>query len=250
MKDKLKQFTNTKQFHMCVILVIIVGILFTTGMIVLMYNVEGEINIPFELSKVSVISYVEGTDIEDNENKWNLNVSQNNDIYLYISKNENYDKSEIIDNVKIDNFIIKEKNKIGDLKLFKPDSNTQNVIFKNIAENEVNEIEFVGSMNSSIKDLKISNQGGLVIFRYSIENIGNYISNDDEEINHSDLLKKLNINNQDLKFSISFDVNINLHSKKSYKTSINIELPINDVVNNGIQTKEITDFEKIVFKRK
>lgn len=250
MKDKLKQFTNTKQFHICVLLIIIVGILFSTGVIILMYNVEGEMSIPFELSKVSVISSVEGTDVEDNENKWNLNVSQNNDVYLYISKNENYNTSEIIDNIKIDNFIIREKSKIGELKLFKPDSNSQNVIFKNISENEVEKIEFVGAMNSSIKDLKISNQGGLVIFRYAINNIGNYISNEDEEINHGDLLKKLNIDNQDLKFSISFDVNINLHSKKSYKASINLELPINDVVNGGIQTREITDFEKIVFKRK
>lgn len=253
MKEKLKQFMNTKQFHMCIIAIIIVIILFITGVITLMYNVEGEMNPPFELSKISIISSVEGTDIEDGINKWNLNVSQNNDVYLYINKNEEYNKKEIIDSIKLDNFSIKENSKIGELKLFKPDSSTQNYILKNISENEVNEIEFIGSMNSSIKDLKISNQGGLVIFRYAVNNIGNYISNNEKEVinsNSNELLKKLNINNDDLKFSISFDISINLNSGKSYKANIDLDFPVNDVVNEGTQSREITDLENIVFKRK
>ena len=105
-------------------------------------------------------------------------------------------------------------------------------------------------MESSIKEQKISNQGGLVVFRYAINNIGNYISNDDEEINHSNLLNKLNINNDDLKFKVSFDINITLNSGKIYKSNIELELPVNDVVNNGVQSTEYTDFDNIVFKRK
>ena len=104
-------------------------------------------------------------------------------------------------------------------------------------------------MNSNIKEMKISNQGGLVVFRYAINNIGNYISNDDEEINHSELLKKLNVNDDDLKFKVTFDICITLNSGKAYKSNISLELPVNDVVNQGTQSTELTDLKNIVFKR-
>ena len=250
MKERIKQIINTKQFHIIMVLFIILAILFVVGVISLKYNVEGEGNLPFYISKISIISNVEGVDIEDEVNKWNLQVNQNNDIYLYIKKNDRYKDTEIIESVKLDNFDIKEKSKVGEIKLLKPDSNIDSIIFKNVTENEVDSIEYTGDMESSIKEQKISNQGGLVVFRYAINNIGNYTSNDDEEINHSNLLNKLNINNDDLKFKVSFDINITLNSGKTYKSNIELELPVNDVVNNGVQSTEYTDFDNIVFKRK
>lgn len=250
MKERIKQIINTKQFHIIMVLFIILAILFVVGVISLKYNVEGEENLPFYISKISIISNVEGVDVEDEVNKWNLQVNQNNDIYLYIKKNDRYKDTEIIESVKLDNFDIKEKSKVGEIKLLKPDSNIESIIFKNVIENEVDSIEYTGDMESSIKEQKISNQGGLVVFRYAINNIGNYISNDDEEINHSNLLNKLNINNDDLKFKVSFDINITLNSGKIYKSNIELELPVNDVVNNGVQSTEYTDFDNIVFKRK
>lgn len=250
MKERIKQIINTKQFHIIMVLFIILAILFVVGVISLKYNVEGEGNLPFYISKISIISNVEGVDVEDEVNKWNLQVNQNNDIYLYIKKNDRYKDTEIIESVKLDNFDIKEKSKVGEIKLLKPDSNIESIIFKNVTENEVDSIEYTGDMESSIKEQKISNQGGLVVFRYAINNIGNYISNDDEEINHSNLLNKLNINNDDLKFKVSFDINITLNLGKTYKSNIELELPVNDVVNNGVQSTEYTDFDNIVFKRK
>lgn len=238
-----------KQFHIMMVLFIIFLILFVTGVITLKYSVEGEGNLPFYISKISVISNVEGVDTEDNTNKWNLQVNENNDIYIYIKKNENYKDTEIIDSVKLENFNIEQISKVGEIKLLKPDSNVDSVIFKNVAENETDKIEYTGSMDSSIKEMKISNQGGLVVFRYAINNIGKYVSNDDEQINHSELLKKLNINNDDLKFKVSFDIYITLNGGKTYKANIDLDLPINDVVNQGTQSMEYTDLKDIVFKR-
>lgn len=249
MKDKIKQFMNTRQFHICMVAFIMIFILFVVGIVSLKYNIEGEINLPFDLSKISVISSVEGIDVEDSTNKWNLQVNQNNDIYLYIKKNDNYKDTETIKSIVLDNFSVQQNSKIGEIKLLKPDSELESVIFKNISINEVDKIEYIGDMESSIKDLKISNQGGLVVFRYAINNIGNYISNEDEEINHSELLRKMSINNDDLKFKISFDISINLNSEKTYKSNINLELPIGDVVNENTQSKEYTDLKDIVFKR-
>lgn len=249
MKEKIKQIINTKQFHVCMVALIMFVILFIAGLVTLKYSVEGEGNLPFYISKISIISNIEGDDKEDNTNKWNLQVNQNNDIYIYIKKNSEYKDTEIIKSVKLDNFNIEQSSKVGKIKLLKPDSNADSVIFKNSEENEVDKIEYTGDIDSSIKEQKISNQGGLVVFRYAINNIGNYVSNDDNEINHSELLKKLGINNDDLKFKVTFDIYITLNSGKTYKSNISLELPVNDVVNEGTQSTEVTDLENIVFKR-
>ena len=249
MKEKIKQITETRQFHMCMVMSIILLIIFVVALISLKYNVEGEGNPPFTLSKISIISNVEGTDTNDEQNKWNLAVNQNNDIYLYIKKNSDYKYTETISSVVLDNFKINQEPKVGKIKLLKPDANIDSVIFKNSPENEVDRIEYKGDIDSSIKEMKISNQGGLVVFRYAIEDIGNYTSNDDEQINHNDLLKKLAINNDDIKFSVSFDIIVNLDSKKSYKASMNLDLPTGNVVDNGMQSTENTDLKDIIFKR-
>ena len=91
------------------------------------------------------------------------------------------------------------------MKIYKPISN-DSVLFENKDENIVNELEFKGAKSTDAKKLEISNQGGVLIFRCANNNIGTYTSNDDAEINHDELLKKLNINNDDLKEKISFDV--------------------------------------------
>lgn len=249
MKIKLKELTNTKYFHIYVILIIVFVILFVTGIISLIYSVEGEKDLPFDLSKISVISIVEGTDMEDSTNRWNLKVSQNNDIYLYIKKNDNYENKETIKKIILENFQIKEGPKVGNLKLYKPDSQMENKLFKNVAENEIDKIEFIGDIDASLKDLKLSNQGGLVIFRYAVDDLGNYISNDDVEINHDDLLNKLTIKNEDLKFSFSFDILMELDSGRKYKSNVNLDLPINDIVNEGTQSVEYTDLKDVIFKR-
>lgn len=249
MKDKIKQFAKTKQFNICIVSMIIIFIIIISLFITLKYSVEGESNLPFNMTKISVISSVEGTDVEDTTNKWNLSVNQNNDIYIYIKKNDVYTKTETIKSIKLDNFIIETESEIGEIKLYKPDSNEENIIFNNNSENIVDEIEYVGDINSDFKNLKISNQGGIIVFRSSIINIGNYISNDDQEINHSELLNKLSINNEDLKYKITFDISINLDSDKTYKSTISLELPINDVVNQGTQSIEYTDLDNFVFKR-
>ena len=49
--------------------------------------------------------------------------------------------------------------------------------------------------------------------------------------------------------SIFFDIYITLNGGKVYKANTNLELPVNDVVNQGTQSIEYTDLENIVFKR-
>ena len=93
---------SKKILNICIICIIIVAIIFTAVMLVLNYDENGETNMPFKISKISIVSTVNGQDVENPEAKWDINVIQNNDIYVYIEKNNEYKKQEIIKSVKLD----------------------------------------------------------------------------------------------------------------------------------------------------
>ena len=86
------QRLSKRIFHICIICVIIVVIVFIAVMFILNYNVKGETNMPFQVQKISVISSTDGQNVENSEYKWNKNIMVNNDIYIYVEKNEQYKK--------------------------------------------------------------------------------------------------------------------------------------------------------------
>ena len=128
MLEKIKNIINKKYFHVCMMILIIVVILFIVGMLILKYNVEGETNMPFNLTKITVISASEGIDKDAGQNKWAFDIYQNNDIYIYIDKNENYKETEAIKNIIIDNFTIEGQMK-DNIKIYKTEFKEENVIF-------------------------------------------------------------------------------------------------------------------------
>lgn len=247
MLERLRGITRKKYFHTVMIIVIIFAVLFALGIIVLKYNVEGETNMPFKLSKISVISSSEGIDKEAENIKWAFDLYQSNDVFLYIDKNDNYKKTEAIKSIKIDNIQI-DSNKKENIRIYKPDSQDEKLIFKNKDENIVESIEYLGAMESNLKQLKIANQGGLIAFRCSNNNLAEYTSND-EEIKHTELLKKVGIKQEDLNTKITFDLIIKLEEGKEYKSTINLNFPIDDVIEKGTTSTEITDLTNFIFKR-
>ncbi len=247
MGGSLRNLISNRYLHKLIISLVIIVILFVLGIIILKYHVEGETNMPFYLSKISAISSSEGIDKPTTDTKWAFDVFQNNDIFLYINKNEQYGKVEAIKSVVIDNIRFDGNNK-DNIKIYKPDSEEENSIFKFKEENKVERIEYTGNMESNLKYLMISNQGGVIAFRCSYDNLAEYKSND-EEINHQELLKKAGILEEDLKAKITFDLSINLENGKQYKTTISLDIPVENVVEQGIASKEITDLKKFIFKR-
>ena len=239
---------SKKIFHIIIITIIIFVILCIAGIFVLRYQVEGESNMPFDIKKISLIESVEGIETEGKTEKWNFNVNQNNDIYVYIEKNDQYNKTEIIESVKIDNIKINKENNTGKVKIYKPVIDEKRM-FINEVENEVNEIIYNGDLESNVKEQKISNQGGKVAFRYAINNVSQYISENDSEIDHSKLLKLTNIKPEDLQTKISFDITIKLKSGKIYQTTIDLDIPSQDIIEEGTKGIEITDLNNIIFKR-
>lgn len=247
MIGRLRNIRNKKYFNIAMIIIIIAVIFFILGIIVLRYHVEGETNMPFSLSKISIISSSEGMDKQTADTKWAFDVYQSNDVFLYIDKNSGYGKTEAIKSVMIDNLQI-EANKKEAIKIYKPDEQEEKLIFKNKEENNVQTIEFAGGLESNLKQLKISNQGGIVAFRCSIEKLAEYKSNE-EEISHQELLKKAGVNQEDLKVKLTFDLMITLEGGTQYKSTINLDLPIGNVVEEGTTSKEITEVKDFIFKR-
>ena len=251
-KKALKKLIDSKAFHISIISIIIIALIAVAVVIILRYNVEGEKEIPFEISKINVISSSSGEEMENvaEPARWNLNISQNNDFYIYIEKNQNYKgrKEEVIQSIDIENFEINRQKEVGEIKLYKPDPESEKELFKNTEQNEIQKIEYKGAPESNIKKLEMSNQGDLIYFRFTNKDIKEYASND-EELNYGDLLKKAEIPEEDLKATIKFDLTINLVSRKSFKTTITAELPVKGVVEESTASGEIIDVNKLIFKR-
>lgn len=244
-----EQRLSKKVFNICIVVVLIILILFVAIMFILHYNEKGETNMPFQVSKISIISTVDGQNVENSEYKWAINVIQNNDINIYIEKNENYSKQETISSVALNEFSIKSVNNSEDIKIYKPvDSDL--VLFQNTNENEVKELNFEGAKATDTKKMLISNQGGRLTFRCANNNIGQFLSNDGEEIKYNELLKKMNINEENLNAKISFNIIIKLDSGKTFKAeNVEIEIPNKNIVELGSVGIENTDLNDIVFKR-
>lgn len=231
-----------------IILLVLIIIVIVT---IMKYNVEGEKNMPFELSKITIISTAEGLEsLEDNQNvKWKLNIIQNNDIYLSIAKNEKYNKEDIIENVKIENINITNNPKIGEVKAYMP-SSVDGRIYQYKDEYIISDkLEYTGSSKTNTKTLEIGNQGGNISMSFANNGIGIYESNDDIEIKHDgSLISKLGKTQEELNFSVSFDLVIKVKNK-SYRTNINLSLPCGNILDEGTSTYEITDTDKFIFKR-
>ena len=61
------------------------------------------------------------------------------------------------------------------------------------------------------------------------------------------LLKKVGITQEEIEFKILFDISIELKSGKRFKTTIMLEVPNGDIVQEGITSYEINSNE-IIFK--
>lgn len=267
-----------------VVLIAIAFAIFT----VLKYQVEGEKVVPYKIGKVIVISSAstseniqeseeqnqgnaentenvtasEGEQNQENQENqqseesqqeehylWNEKVIQTNDLYIYIDKNADYKKNEIIKSVKIENIQILENVKLGKIQVYMPNS-LDDGLYKYVSDYIVNSnLTYSGSSVDNKKTLEIGNQGGCVCISFANMGLGTYKSNEDQEIEQgASILEKMGISNDNLKFKVSFDLVIEVESK-SYKTNLVFDLPVDELVGQKETHKEITDLNKIVFKR-
>ncbi|MBR3613767.1 MAG: hypothetical protein IKL55_01125 [Clostridia bacterium] len=230
-------------------IIFLVVLLMIVISIMIKYDVEGEKKLPFSISKILVVSTVDGKLNEDTENIWNIGVTQVNDLYLYVDKTIK-DDEQTIKEIKIENFVINKAPNRGKLKVLRPTGEIANLYTHSHQDYLNDKIVYTGGVIDDLKSLEISNNGGILGFRISVEELGNYISNEDETITYDGkLLSNLGVTVPEIEFNVNFDVIITTSENISFKGTINLSLPIDTVIEEGSSNKEITDFSDVVFKR-
>lgn len=233
-----------------VILFFLILIFCTTFFIMYKYHVEGEKKLPFNITKLVVVSSAKTEDIEINENIYQANVIQKNDIYLAVEKNKNYSKEDAIKKITFNNFKIIETGKVGNVKFYRTSQGANN--FEYLENYEIkDDIQYLGSKetNLNVENMTIANQGGLIELSFIIEDLGKITySENDNIVTDGSLLNRLQLTNEDLKTKISFDLILELTEGNNFKTTVVLELPTGDIAKDGVCTNEI-DVTKLVFKR-
>ena len=244
-----KRLLTNKTRNTFIIALAIFVILLIAGFIMLKYDVQGETNLPFNLSKINMVSTAKEETVKNEEDKWQMNILQNNDIYFYIEKNNDYRKDVVIEKIIFDNFNIIEENNIGEVKVYKPSEDDSDV-YKYKEEYEVSSVEYKGSLVTNNKFLEINNQGGIVEFSIANINLGSHPIDQEQTLSaDGSLLNLINANYEDLKFSISFDMTIVVENENTYKAQIVLDLPVGDITQDGVCTKEDSELTNVVFKR-
>ncbi|MBQ9298171.1 MAG: hypothetical protein IJ223_03935 [Clostridia bacterium] len=229
------------------VLVVVIAIT-VIAIVLLKYHVEGEKDMPYILKEIDIISTATGENEITEENKWNIKVSQNSDVYIEIERNSEHKSNENIKKVKIQEIQIKSLGKYTP-KLYLPSQEGEKIFDykeENLAKEE---IEYNVDNSKNVKKKTITSEGGIIALSFANNNIGTYIGNDDKIVYDGTLLEKLAITNDDIQFDVKFSLIIETESNKKYKAEIILKLPGGDLVKDGIIKIKNTELEEIVFKR-
>ena len=239
---KIKQYIK-----IAVTLIIISILLFLILLVIFKYEIEGEKkeNLPFVIEQISLVSTADGLkNQENNEYLWSGELIQVNDIYIKVSKNPNI--SGVIENAIIQNveIITPQKGNINLTKIIKNEDTSNNYVIEDLKE-----YKFTGGKSTSLENLTIANQGGIIGLRAINVNLGTYNSND-EEINYDGRILNIeNITNDEIKFKLKFDILIELRDGIKYKTNIELELPVGNILENGVEIREYNNIDNLIYKR-
>ena len=244
--DKEKKIQTIK---LCVAVTVFAIIILLVATIMIRYQVEGDKNMPFNLSKIIIISTAEGTESEGKK-KWNFDVYQNNDVYIYIDKNEQYNGEErTIKSVKMENINITKAPIKGEVKAYMPNSVDGRLFSYEETYLVDGKLEYKGAKESNPKTLEIGANGGNLLIRFSNTGLGQYSSDSDKEIIHDGtLLNKIKVTDEETKFDVSFDLVITVENC-SYRANVTMQMPCGDITKEGTCSLEQTDFSDLVFKR-
>ena len=230
---------------------VLILLIIVVGFIMIKYEIEGETNLPFGLSKIMIISTADGIAKDEQT----ISITQCNDIYLYIEKNQNNNSDSMIENVAIENIKIMSAPKKGKVAFYRPNNTNCLAYVYNDEFLLDDQITYSGDAQTNMQNLTISNQGGIISFRTCVIEVGEITintENAEKEVGYNNdgtLLQKAEIAMSDIRYNIGFDVVIELADGKIYKAYVNLSLPLEDVEKQGVQAVEKVDVENIVFKR-
>jgi len=243
----LNRIDFKKYVKVAIFSVILAILIFVVGLIIFKYEIEGENKeeLPYFIEKISIVSTADGIKNEENtEYLWNGEIIQVNDVYIKVAKNES--TNSIIENVIIENLVVTNpiKGNLNFSRIIKNQDTSNNYIVE-----QLQEYRYTGTQTTSLNELTIANNGGNIGLRIINNALGTYSSNE-EEINYDGRILSIeNILNEDIKFKVNFDVLIEVLDGIKYKTNVELELPIGNIIENGVEIKEIQDLENLIYKR-
>ena len=226
-------------------------ILFIALMIVINYNEEGEKVLPFKLSKIVIVSTINGNSKTGSDTIWDIDINQIHDFYISVAPENNTNNKETIKSITLKNFKINPQDVAGNKKILIPTGELGATLYSNSEENYIDsEIIIDGGAIDDLKYKQIGNMGGTIAFRYELENIGNFKGNDETEIKYdASILQKIGLDVQKLNTEIGFDLLIKTSKNISYKGNIKLQTPVGNLAENPSGEKVIEDFNNVVFKR-
>jgi hypothetical protein len=212
------------------------------------YGVEGEKNLPIELKEITIISSIYAQS-NNEENKLESTVEQENDIYISFKDNPKLDSK--VELIRIENLRIKKSSEIGSIKILKPTSNEKLKYFQNSTQDYSGQtLEYSANTSDNMEKQQFYQDGGTIAFRISNQGLGNYVLTEGEQVSYNGkLLEKLGASSDDIKLNATMDIVLIVDKNEKYKGTISIELPAGEFNENGIVTKQITDFKNVIFKR-
>ena len=229
--------------------IVLIALIFTVAFMI-QYEIEGEKNMPFEVEKILIISGADASEKESNEEnmKWNVDINQFNDIYVLFKKNDANNKGERISEVRVENLVVRNAPQKGEIKMYKPSEDESKKFEYNENSAVDGKLVFTGDDETKNSSLKINRDGGTVKVRIANTKVGEYVSNEGEEIQYDGtLIAKAGSTLDDIKASIKFDI-VLVTDKLTYRATIETEIPVGNIAETGVSQKNI-DIKNIVFKR-
>jgi hypothetical protein len=139
---------------------------------------------------------------------------------------------------------------MGKVSLLLPTDDMPRLYDKSQEDYMGKEFSYVGGKIDNLKDQEIANTGGVLGFRFSLNNLGNFVSSENGEVIYDGrLLSNLGLTIEDIAFSVGFDIIITTDKNVSYQSKMYLDLPIETVIEEGSSNKSITNFDGMVFKR-
>lgn len=196
----------------------------------------------FNISKISIYSGASGENVSENYQnpEWNLNIYQYSDIVIYLSRISDFNDTNNIKRLYIDNINLGSTNLgVPVLYYLNPYDygtdkiNGNNEITDSLEFNVLNSENIDNDISYSIPILFQDLSNPITLKYVNKEIVKSYkFSNEEKMIFNGTLLKTVRVNPKDIENKISFCINIKTGDNRLLKQKIEISIPLKD--NNNL----------------
>ncbi len=246
---KRGNFSKKRMIHFGIVGFILIMVILIAILLMFRYHVEGEKNLPFDVTKINIISTAESDLKQDSKDIWHAKILQKNDVFFVIEKNSNYKKEDAIKKVSFENFQVIKENEDMIVDIYRPSKSVNTYNYSDDYKVQ-NALEYNGGQSTNTETLQINNQGGIIGFSVTLDNLGEYIFEENEKLpSDGRLLAKAGIKSEDINFKITFDLIIETESDHKFKANMVLDLPTGNILEDGVGSLEDTELENVIFKR-